>query len=467
MWEAIRQNRRRSWVLILAMGIVLAALGVAIGTYVDPQIGGILGAAAAIFIWLMLWLTATFGDRVLLSGSGAREISKPDAPQLWNIVEEMTIAAGLPKPPRIFVIDDDAPNAFAVGRSPKGACVAVTSGLLRRLNRDELQGVIAHEIGHISNLDIRFMTLAAVMLGSIVLLSDVFLRSLFYGGGRRRSSREGGGQAQIVALVIALALAVLGPIFAQLLYFACSRRREFLADASSARFTRYPEGLASALEKIASAAPGARKVNRAIAPLYIINPLQGAGSLTLFATHPPTLVRVQILRTMAGAGLAEYEQAYQRVTAAGGCIDNQSLAADSPEPIRAPSADSEDPARAVERSREALDVVNRLANYAFIACPCGVRIKVPPDSPRDTITCPRCGRSHPVPTAQPMSADSGAVEAEPPMRYQRTSTGWESFRCRCGHGLQLSPSFAGTTIICPKCNRIIEVTEAAGSEPRA
>jgi heat shock protein HtpX len=462
MWEAIRQNQRRSWVLIGVMGVILAALGVAIGTAVEPRIGGIIGAAAAIFLWLMLWLTALHGDRVLLSGSGARQISKQDAPQLWNVVEEMTIAAGLPKPPRVFVIDDDAPNAFAVGRNPQKACVAVTSGLLRRLNRDELQGVIAHEIGHVRNLDVRFMTLAAVMLGSIVLLSDIFLRSLFYGGGRRSSSR-GGGQAQLVALLIAVALAIFGPIFAQLLYLACSRRREFLADASSARFTRYPAGLASALEKISQGVRGSKKVNRALAPLYIINPLQGASLINLFSTHPPTMVRVQILRSMAGAGLAEYERAYRRIVSdKEECIGAQTLESDTAVPLREASAEPDTPADATARSQEALDLIDRLANYLFIACACGVRIKVPPESPRDAVTCPRCGRTHAVPSAHAApEAPAGPTVAEPPLRFERTGGKWETFRCRCRHAVQISPSFSGTTVRCPKCSRVIEVVTSS------
>ena len=276
MWEAIQSNKRRSWYLIGLMGAMLVGLGFGVGYFYAPGMGGAVGAVAALILWLVLLLVAfAGGDSILLASAKAREIRKEDAPQLWNIVEEMAIASGLGRMPRIYIIDDDAPNAFAVGRNPEKAAVAVTSGLLRRLNRDELQGVIAHEIAHIQNLDVRFMTLASVMIGAIVLIADMFLRSLWYGGGRRRSSSSrGGGQAQLVILGVALLLAVLAPLAAQLLYFACSRRREYLADACGARFTRYPEGLASALEKIAAKAGQGSKVNRSLAPLYIVNPLQ-------------------------------------------------------------------------------------------------------------------------------------------------------------------------------------------------
>ena len=276
MWEAIRRNRRRSTVLITLMGIILILLGFVIGMLVDPQAGGAFGAVVALGIWLILWLTAIAGgDSVLLASSRAKRVQKKDAPRLWNIVEEMTIASGLGTMPAVYIIEDSVPNAFAVGRKPEKAAVAVTSGLLKRLNRDELQGVIAHEIGHIKNLDIRFMTLASVMLGSIVLISEIFVRGFLYSGARRRSSRSGdGGQAQVVILVVALLVAILAPIVAQILYFACSRQREYLADASAARFTRFPEGLASALERISRRAASKEKVSRALAPLYIVNPLQ-------------------------------------------------------------------------------------------------------------------------------------------------------------------------------------------------
>ena len=197
----------------------------------------------ALVIWLIMALVALIGgDSVLLHTAGAYHIDKEDAPRHLNVVEEMTIASSLGSMPRVYIIEDDAPNAFAVGRNPEKAAVAVTSGLLKRLTRDELQGVVAHEIGHIRNLDVRFMTLAAVMVGSIVLLSEVFMHYLWFGGGRRSSSRKGGGQAQIILLVVGILAAILAPIVARMLYFACSRRREYLADASAAQFTRFPDG---------------------------------------------------------------------------------------------------------------------------------------------------------------------------------------------------------------------------------
>jgi heat shock protein HtpX len=400
MWQAIRSNIRRSRLLIGLMGGVLVLLGAAVGASLSgaPE-GGALGAVAALAVWLILVAVALLGgDRVILAGTRARRIEKQDAPRLWNVVEEMTIASGLGQMPRIYIVDDNMPNAFATGRNPETACVAVTSGLLKRLNRDELQGVIAHELAHIRNLDIRFMTVAGVMLGSIVIIADLYLRSVFYGAGRRRSS--GNGQAQALIVVLALVMAVLAPIGAQLLYFACSRKREYLADASAARFTRYPQGLAAALEKISDHAAAHRKgVSRAVAPMYIVNPLQAtSGSGGWLATHPPTAKRVEILRGMGGnAGWGDYEAAYRRITGATEpCLDRETLASESSVAARGPSSEATSRQDAVQRGREVADVLDRLAEFLLITCACGVRIKLPPDFAAAQVNCTRCGREHQI-----------------------------------------------------------------------
>ncbi|GEM_PF-77501 len=318
MWEAIAQNKRRSLVLLVIMGILTLVLGAAIGATIEPRQGPIFGIGIAFIAWIIQFNAAWFGgDSILLATAGARQIQKSDAPQLWNVVEEMTIASGLGQMPRVFVIDDSSPNAFACGRHPRHASVAVTTGLLKRLNRDELQGVIAHEIGHIVNFDIRYMTLAAVMVGTIALLSEIFWRSLRYSGRRSSSSssreNKNGGQIMLIIFAVAIVLAILAPIIARLLYFACSRQREYLADASSARFTRYPEGLAGALEKIAPGAGPLDKDSQILTPLFIINPRQAVSGGGIFSTHPSTDKRIKILRSMAGAGLADYEAAYRAI----------------------------------------------------------------------------------------------------------------------------------------------------------
>ena len=305
MWEAISANQRRSALLIASLAALLAILGMAIGFLMGgrPQTA-YFGAFVGICIWgVLLLVNLMGGESVLLSSANAREVAHDEAPQLYNVVEEMRIAAALPTMPRVFIIDTPVPNAFAVGLNPERACVAVTAGLLERLSRDELQGVIAHELGHISNRDTLFMTLAGVTLGAIVLLADAGMRMMFWGGGGRRSSSSGkGGGGAAILMIAALVLAILAPLVARLLYFACSRQREYLADASAAQFTRYPAGLANALRKIAlQQDPKKIPVNRVVAPMYAINPLAAAGSFSVFGTHPPTEERIRRLLEMQGA----------------------------------------------------------------------------------------------------------------------------------------------------------------------
>jgi heat shock protein HtpX len=397
MWEQIRSNQRKSIFLIVFMAVLLVLLGYAVAAAVWGPNAGPVGVIVAVIIWVVLSLTAVAGgDSIMLASAGARRVEKSDLPQLYNVVEEMTISAGLPKPPEVYLIETDVPNAFAVGK-PGKAAVAVTTGLLQRLNRDELQGVIAHEIGHISNYDTRFVVLAGVMVGAIVLISDLFLRGLYYSnvGGRGRRSRDG----QAIFLVIALVTAIVAPLLAQLLYFAVSRRREYLADASSARFTRFPEGLASALEKIAGNMRGGNEANRVIAPMFTVNPLAAAGGSSLWSTHPPTVDRVKILRTMAGgAAFDRYEEAYEKVTGQSQLIGASALAAEQePVALRRP-AEAPEPSPA-ERRREAVDVIHRANGYRFAQCECGARIKVPASFASEAIPCPSCGRNVPLPAA--------------------------------------------------------------------
>jgi heat shock protein HtpX len=312
MWEAIAENKRRSAVLIVTMGLLLAGIAAAIGFgFGGTEEAAGVGALGGLAVWgVMLLVNLAGGESVLLSSANAREVSHEDAPQLYNIVEEMRIAAALPAMPKVYIIDTEVPNAFAVGLKPERACVAVTTGLLGRLNRDELQGVLAHEIGHIRNRDTMFMTLAGVTLGAIVLLADVGMRTLLYGGGNRRRNNNKDGGLGVVMLVAALVLAVLAPLAARVLYFACSRQREYLADASAARFTRNPEGLANALRKISGMQnPKSIPSNGAVAPMYIVNPLAAAGSANIFGTHPPTAERIRRLLAMQGRVFSQEEAA--------------------------------------------------------------------------------------------------------------------------------------------------------------
>ena len=326
MWEQIRSNRLRSAVLVVFMGVLLLAIGYVIGLYfLGSALGGLLIAA---IVWAVMGLIAFFqGDSILLSVSGARKISKADSPQLYNVVEEMSIASGLPKIPDIYIINDPALNAFSTGRDPNKAAVAITSGLLEKLNRDELQGVMAHEIGHIKNRDVLLMSISAVMLGAIVILSWYATRVMFWGGGRRSYRRDsGGGGVQAILMILGLILLILAPIFAQLIYLATSRKREYLADASSALYTRYPEGLASALEKLGDSSVQVKAANQATAPMYIINPFGKKRAVNdWMSTHPPIAERVRILRSMGGNSYADYEKAYEQMHRGQGIVPKSAL----------------------------------------------------------------------------------------------------------------------------------------------
>ena len=412
MWELIRANKRNSVALMVLMAIVLLLLGSVIGLAIFGPKGGLIGLGIAAAVWLVLALVSfSSGDQILLAASRAQRVTYDVHPQLFNIVEEMKIAAGLPAMPKVYIINDPAPNAFATGRSPQSASIAVTAGLLARLNRDELQGVVAHEMSHILHRDILYITLAGIMLGGITLLSQAFLRGTYYGsmGSRRRysSSDRGGGQAQAILLLIAIAVAILAPIMAYLLYFALSRRREYLADAGAARLTRYPEGLAGALEKIAGdPSPQLASASKATAPMYIANPFKrrgGTGLADLTSTHPPISERIHILRSMSqGASYRDYARAYVTVTGSRSILPASALSGGEVA-LRSSQAQPATQEPPPKQARQIGDIMRKVNGFSFLTCPCGLKLKVPPNFKADTVECPRCGRTlslHPQPQAQ-------------------------------------------------------------------
>ena len=305
--ERIAVNRRNSLILISAFLAFVAIFGYVVGwAWIGDPVGAIFGLVLAFAVGIVTGLATYYGgDKIVLAASRAREITHDDAPVLFNVVEEMAIAAGLPMP-KVYIIDDSAPNAFATGRDPEHASVAVTSGLLEKLNRDELQGVIAHEMSHVGNFDIRYAMLVGILVGTTVLISDFFLRGLWFGGGGRGRG-DGGGYIQLIMIVIAIVFAILAPLFARLLQLSISRQREYLADASAVRLTRNPKGLADALQKISGDREVLEAANRATAHLYIVNPVKGFEKRAkgLFSTHPPIEERIQILRFMETGGVAQ------------------------------------------------------------------------------------------------------------------------------------------------------------------
>lgn len=479
MWELIEANKRKSVILFAGMGICLALLGYFLGAVFLAPDGGIIGIFVGLGIWVLLSLVSYFlGDSLILAVSRAKEVSHDVHPRLFHVVEEMKIAAGLPAMPRVYIIDDAAPNAFAAGTRPERSAISVTAGLLSRLNRDELQGVIAHEMSHIANRDVLFVTFAGVMLGTIVILSEVFLRGRLFrsGSSRRYRSGSGGGQAYAIIMVVALVLAILAPIFARLFYFAISRRREYLADASAVRLTRYPEGLASALEKVSSVNLDLASANKVTAPMYIVNPLKKRGMRisNLTSTHPPISERIRILRSMVqGASYSDYQKTFSSVKGgAAAIIPASGLREAEVVPLRKPTVEKEEEPGKKKGMRDFGDLMRAVNKYAFMICACGLKVKLPPDFKKSEMSCPRCGREIQLPlagvapitgavgsamTAEDIKEDSQAGPAGP-RRYTRKGRGWETFSCSCGRLLQISPAFEGSHLVCSSCGRKTEIT---------
>lgn len=300
-WDHVSGNIFKTWIIMFLFSIfvigVIYVFARAYG-YDTPGALGLTGMAL-IFTGIMNFVSYYFSDKIVLGISGAKPVDLKSNKELYRMVENLTIAAGLPIP-KIYTIDDSAPNAFATGRDPKHAAIAYTTGILEKLNKLELEGVTAHELSHVGNRDTLVMTVVSVLVGTIALLSDMFLRSLWYGGNRD----DDNGKGNAIFMVIALIAAILAPIVATLIQLAVSRRREYLADASGVLLTRNPSGLANALIKISGDKEPLEVANRGTAHLYIINPLKGSDAVGWFAglfnTHPPIADRVKALKEMEG-----------------------------------------------------------------------------------------------------------------------------------------------------------------------
>ena len=296
-------NKRKTWLLLSVFFVFIIIVGYVFGVIMESHV--IIYFAVGLSV-ISSFVSYWWSDKIVLAMSDARPVKFEDNKELYRIVENLCITAGLPVP-KIYIISDTAPNAFATGRDPEHAVVAVTAGLLQKLDRSELEGVIAHELSHIGNRDILLATVVTVLVGVVVLLADWFKRWTFFGGVRRRNSGKG-GQLQIVIVIVAIILSILAPFFAYIMQFAISRKREFSADADGALLTRYPEGLARALEKISADPEPLEVANRATAHLYISSPFEGKRDRRdkksffkkAFMTHPPISERVAALRGMEG-----------------------------------------------------------------------------------------------------------------------------------------------------------------------
>ena len=428
MWEQIRYNQSRSVILIAGIGAIWLLLGFVFGllasyiTPIDRFEGSMYGIIVASIGWVIMSLVAYFyGDSIILAISKARKIRVGDLHRLYNTVEEMKIASGLEIMPYIYIIDDPALNAFATGGNPNKAAVIVTSGLLAKLNRDELQGVIGHEIAHIKNRDVLLMSLCTTLLGTMNIATSIFSPKRVLTGSD--IPEEGLGcillllipilvPALIGLVIISIAFYIwsslliiflaipafmlLMPFIAKLIYFAISRKREYLADASSALYTRYPEGLASALEKIAASTGQILAASSATAPIYIVNPFRerGMSASDITSTHPPISERIRILRSMTHASYADYDRAYRQIRNVDrGIMPAAAVAAASIVPMRAAIPEDLDH---IQRTRETSNMLWNLNNYRLINCSCGTRMRLPPKFKYPEVKCPRCGRMNPV-----------------------------------------------------------------------
>jgi heat shock protein HtpX len=293
LYDQADKNTRLTWVYITLFLVFVIGIG-----YV---FAGAMNNSAILYIAVIFSIAMSFGsywwsDKIVLAMSSAKEVTHANARDLYNIVENLCITAGLPTP-KIYIIQDDAPNAFATGRDPQHAVVCVTTGILAKLEKVELEGVLAHELSHVGNRDILLSTVVVVLVGFVALMADWFRNWAFWGGGRRSNNNDNNGFGMVM-MIIALVLSILAPIAAVLMQLAISRKREFLADADGALLTRYPEGLARALEKISADPKPLTEANRATAHLFIINPFKGAKISKLFSTHPPVAERIAALRGM-------------------------------------------------------------------------------------------------------------------------------------------------------------------------
>ncbi|WP_409021596.1 zinc metalloprotease HtpX [Dellaglioa sp. P0083] len=296
LYDQIARNKRKTVYVLIGFVLLMVAIGSAVGyVFFNSAVSGLLMAVVIAVVYMGLMISQS--TSVVMSMNHATEIkSVDDAPELWHVVEDMAIVGQVPMP-KVFIIEDDSPNAFATGNNPEHAAVAATSGLINRLNREELEGVMAHEISHVRNYDIRLSTIALALSAAISLLVNIGMNSFWWGGGRRRSDdREGGGSLEIILMILSLLLVILGPIAATIAQLALSRNREYLADASAVELTRNPQGLIHALEKISDSKPMER-ADPSSAALYISNPLKKK-TTGLFQTHPPMEDRIERLEAM-------------------------------------------------------------------------------------------------------------------------------------------------------------------------
>ncbi|MDP8221132.1 MAG: M48 family metalloprotease [Candidatus Stygibacter frigidus] len=515
--ELIRKNQRKSIYLLITSFVILLIVGFVLGslfyTYLAPRRGsdyesnriwfalifaGFIGLVELVQVYLIF----NSKPRTLFKQLGLKEANQTQFSKLNNVIAEMSIAAGLARAPEAYVIASKAANAMAFGTRPETGAIAVTAGLLSICNRDELQGVVAHELAHLVNKDSMLLEVCRSTLGMVIVLRDVMLRSLYWGSMGRssyrtsnRSSGKGNSGFGLVLIIIGVIFAIMAPILIQIIYFSLSREREYLADAVSARLTRYPAGLASALTKIAYSTTTLEKIDKVSAAAFIDQPY---GDVVVTSkgtrTHPPIWNRIKILRKMiGGAGYLDYRKAYEEVVNTTAGFMPESVASSTTKlPLRMAEAlvgeqsmvTSEAEMAALTDNVRTEDVIRLTEDYGFIDCDCGLKIKVPADYDKYEIKCPRCGRRHilsenmrgTLASMLDESAVTGAAAAgiiqdvledkgepdyskEEKQTYVRDKKGWQEIQCICGYKVQLSPTFIGRFISCRKCKRRITIID--------
>ena len=461
MWELIRINKRKSLFVLILMFILLVSLSGAVGAgfYTADWVTGMLwGAFIGVILWAVQSAVAYFaGDDIVLHFNMAVVVTPESYPQLYNIVEEMKIAAGLAVTPEIYIIESPGLNAFATGIRSEKTAICVTRGLVENLNRDEIQGVIAHEMSHILNRDVLFMTFAGVMLGTITMLSNVMLRGTVLANSENRRSRKKGGFSggHPAVILVILIFAVVAPILARIFYFTISKKREYLADASAARLTRYPIGLASALEKIAKRS-SVDFVSKITAPMFIVNPhFTGGDEDSLFSasTHPPIYKRIAILTQLQHGGkvsLENYQKHYEKELASSGLFSKTTLESDKSEAVRAESTE-----KFTESRTDVADVILANTGFKIVTCECGLKIKLPPSDMRMKVVCPRCRKEVSLSGRDAAAAENDGDEL---VFKRKNKNSWESFPCRCGNfTFQLSPLFRGSYVVCKRCKTKVRI----------
>lgn len=491
MWELIRINKLKSVLLFIGLGLCLILFFSSIGFYIGNSKGAVISVFIAFILWFIFTIISMIGRNSLkLQLEDTKLVNKRNFTQVFNVVDEISIAANLPASPNVIIIPERSPNAYTVGTSIRQSVIILTAGLIVQMNRDELQGVVAHEIAHIINQDVQFMSNVRAIYKVATFIPNLMVRPFknigkypqrscsggYYGGGGSGiSGGSGGGGAGCFFFLFIFVIFLITGIVAKILYMSISKTREYLADACAARLTRYPEGLASALEKISESYDRLYSADKITAPMFIVNPLENSdrsfsGSSN---THPPTYQRIKILRQMShGASYIDYQNAYSQVTGKSKrLIPSSGIMNEHNVKIREGTSGK---GQAFQSNKKLIrninDFIMAINNYTFINCSCGLKLKLPQNFTLSNIVCPRCGLLYDITSynekekrIDPENEEQNVevTTDKEPFIYKRTmqKDDWETFTCPCGKPKQIAPNFNKPYFYCNKCGRKIIVVD--------